>query len=225
MEKISIFILALNEVDGIKNWLPQMKKEWADEYFVLDGNSTDGTIEAAKKLGFKVISQKEKGMGNGIRDAFEAAQGDYVAYCSPDGNDEAKDIPRLIHAIKENDYDMVHITRFGHGGKSQEAGFIDRFGNKMFAFLVNCFFGGKLTDVFNGFRIIKKKVFFDLKTDVTNMTMELQMNIRCLKKGYKIYEIGGNEPDRIGKEITKKPHTLIVGAQVSYQIFKEFIFW
>ena len=220
----SVFILTLNEIDGIKEWLPQMKKEWAEEYFVVDGNSTDGTIDTVKKLGFKIVLQKKKGMGNAIREGFIAAKYDNVMYCSPDGNDEAKDIPRLIKTRNENNSDMVHITRFGKGGSSEDAGLRDYIGNKLFAFLVNVFFGGKLTDVLNGFRIIKKSVFEDLKTDSVVMTMELQLNIRSLKKNYKIIEIGGKEPKRwAGKE--KKPFIFIITGQLLYQIIKEFIFW
>ena len=37
--------LTLNEVDGIKQIMPLVKREWVDELIVVDGGSTDGTIE------------------------------------------------------------------------------------------------------------------------------------------------------------------------------------
>ena len=46
---------------GVTHILPQVNLEWADEWIVEDGNSTDGTIEEAKKLGFDVIQQKGDG--------------------------------------------------------------------------------------------------------------------------------------------------------------------
>lgn len=224
MSTTSVFILTLNELEGIRNFLPKINREWADEFFLLDGNSTDGTIEEAKKIGFEVVIQKNKGMGNGIREGFEHAKSDYVLYCSPDGNDLPEDIPRLIEAIKTTNADMVHISRFGKNGKSFDAGLRDRFGNKLFAFLVNVGFGGKLTDVLNGFRITKKKVMKDLQTEEGVMVTEEEMCINCLKKEYKIIELDGVEHKRIGGE-EKKPGAFVVGSQLSWLIIKEFIFW
>ena len=62
-------------------------------------------------------------------------------FFSPDGNDESKAIPQMISKISEG-FDIVHISRFGKGSYSEDAGIIDNFGNRMFTFLVNVFFGG-----------------------------------------------------------------------------------
>ncbi|MEE9543748.1 MAG: hypothetical protein V3V95_08195, partial [Thermodesulfobacteriota bacterium] len=43
--KITILILTLNEIDGMKEIMPRIKEEWYDQLIVVDGGSTDGTIE------------------------------------------------------------------------------------------------------------------------------------------------------------------------------------
>ena len=60
---IALLITTLNEVTGVKKVVPRIKKEWVDEILFVDGGSTDGTIEEAEKMGFKVIIQKQKGLG------------------------------------------------------------------------------------------------------------------------------------------------------------------
>jgi len=218
----AVIVLTLDEIDGVKAIMPRVKKEWAEEIVFVDGGSKDGTIEEATRLGFKVIHQKNRGEGNACRIGVEQTKSDYILFFSPDGNDVPEDIPKVIQKIKEGN-DIVHISRFGKTSISEDAGPLDRFGNHMFTFLVNVFFGGHLTDALNGFRIIKRDVMMDLKTDAQFLNIEQQICIRALKKKYKILEIDGKEPKRIGG--TRKMRPLIVGAQLSGQIIKEFIFW
>ena len=56
----ALIITTLNEITGVKKIIPKIKKEWVDEILFVDGGSTDGTIEEARKMGFKVIIQKQK---------------------------------------------------------------------------------------------------------------------------------------------------------------------
>jgi len=218
----AVIVLTLDEIDGVKAIMPRIKKEWAEEIVFVDGGSTDGTIEEANRLGFRVINQHNRGEGNACRIGMEKTNTDYVMFFSPDGNDVPEDIPKLIKKIEEG-YDIVHISRFGKKSINEDAGPIDRFGNNMFTFLVNVFFGGYFTDALNGFRIIKKKVMLDFKTDAQYLNIEQQICIRASKKGNSIYEIEGKEPKRIGGKRKMRP--IEVGAQLSYQIIKEFIFW
>jgi len=219
----AVIVLTLDEIDGVKAIMPRVKKEWAEEIVFVDGGSKDGTIEEAQKMGFKVIHQTNRGEGNACRIGVEQTTSDYILFFSPDGNDVPEDIPKVIQKIKDDEYDIVHISRFGKNSISEDAGALDRFGNNMFTFFVNVFFGGHLTDALNGFRIIKREVMLDLKTDAQFLNIEQQICIRALKKKYSIYEIDGKEPKRIGGQRKMRP--LIVGAQLSWQIIKEFIFW
>ena len=219
---VIVFVLTIDEIKGVSQIMPKVKKEWADRIIFVDGGSTDGTIEKAQELGFEVIHQKNKGEGNACRIGTDATESDYVMFFSPDGNDEPEDIQRLIEKTKEG-HDVVHISRFGKNSSSEDANFIDKFGNKMFTFLVNTFFGGNYTDALNGFRIIRRKIWNELKTDAQYLNVEQQTCIRLAKRKIPIFEIDGREPKRIGDERKMRP--LTTGAQLSYQIIKEFIFW
>jgi len=217
-----VFVLTLDEIEGVSVIMPQVKKEWAEQIIFVDGGSTDGTVEKAKELGFDVIHQKNKGEGNACRIGTDATQSDYIMFFSPDGNDLPEDIPKLIEKTKQG-HDVVHISRFGKNSISNDANWFEYFGNKMFTFLVNSFFGGNYTDALNGFRIIKRAFWDELKTDAQYLNIEQQTCIRLAKRKIPIYEIESREPDRIGGQRKMRP--LTVGAQLSYQIIKEFIFW
>jgi glycosyltransferase involved in cell wall biosynthesis len=219
---IAIIVLTLDEIDGVNAIMPQINKNWAEEIVFVDGGSTDGTIEKAKELGFRVIHQQNKGEGNACRIGANETKSDFVMFFSPDGNDLPEDIPKLIEKTKQG-HDVVHISRFGKNSISDDANWLEYFGNKMFTFLVNSFFGGSYTDALNGFRIIKRDFWNELKTDAQYLDIEQQTCIRLAKRKIPIYEIESREPDRIGGQRKMRP--LTVGAQLSYQIIKEFIFW
>jgi len=219
---VIVFVLTLDEIDGVSEIMPKVKKEWADAIIFVDGGSTDGTPEKAKELGFEVIHQKNKGEGNACRVGTDATESDFVMFFSPDGNDDPDDIPKLIQKTKEG-HDVIHISRFGKNSVSEDANLLDRFGNNMFTFLVNTFFGGNYTDALNGFRIIRRKLWDELKTDAQYLNIEQQICIRLARRKIPILEIDGIEPKRIGGERKMRP--LTTGAQLSYQIIKEFIFW
>ena len=222
-----IIITTLNEITGVKKIVPQINKEWVEEIIFLDGGSTDGTIEEAKKMGFKVVMQTQKGdftggHGAALVDGVNATTSDNIIFFGPDGNAEPEKIPELIEKIKEG-YDQVLVTRFGKGSVNLDAGIIDTFGNKMFAFLGNVFFGGHWTDILNESRIISRNAFNELRFDAMGMSSTQQMSIRGLKRRQKICEIIGNEGKRIGGKRKMRP--ISTGASLSWGIIKEFIFW
>lgn len=193
----ALILLTLNEVEGIKKILPLIKKEWVDEIVIVDGGSLDGTIEVAKKMGYSVIFQKISGHGGAILTGIENTNSENIIIFGPDGNHEPEEIPRLIKKIQEG-YEQVIVSRFSKDSVNLDAGLIDSFGNKMFTFLVNLFFGGKLTDVLNESRIITRKAMMELDFDALSFDSTLQMTIRGLKKKQKIVNIVGNEGARIG---------------------------
>ena len=224
---IVLLVFTLNEIDGFKKIMPYVKRKWVDDIIVVDGGSTDGTIEEAERQGFKIIHQKNKGHGGAIVTGMENTNHDAAIFFGPDGNHEPEEIPRLIKKM-EDGFDQVLISRFGKGSKNYDAvgvkgKLIDYFGNKMFAFLVNVFFGGHWTDSLNESRIISRKAFSDLDFDSLQMGSTQLMSIRGLKKKQKICELVGNEGARIGGKRKMRP--LHVGADLSRQILSEFYFW
>jgi len=218
----AVVITTLNEIDGVKELLPKIKKEWAEEWLIVDGNSNDGTVDEVKKLGFNVALQKKKGHGDAVSRGVSDTKSDFILYWGPDGNHELQEIPTLIGKIKEG-FDQVIISRFGKTSVNLDAGRMDTFGNKMFTFLINIFFGGRLTDALNLSRIITRKSMLRLKFDAEGLDSTTQMSIRALKQKHKIIAISGNEGKRIGGK--RKMEPIPVGWDLTKLIILEFIFW
>ena len=218
----SLVIPTLNEVVGIKKIMPLIKREWVDEIIIVDGGSTDGTVAEAEKIGLKVIRQKTKGKhGAAIHDGFEHTDADILIMFGADGNNEPDEIPKIIAKMKEG-YDQVMVSRFSKTSINEDAGLIDGFGNKMFTFLVNVFYGGHFTDALSSSRAITRKAWNEIKLDDFGMTIVYQMSIRGLIKNHKIIEIAGNERARVGGE--RKMHRIPTAIKLIKLIISE-LFW
>lgn len=229
-----LLIFTLNEIDGMRIIMPRIKKEWVDQVLVVDGGSTDGTVEYAKEHGYNVIIQKRRGIRNAYIEAIEYVNTDIVVTFSPDGNSIPELIPKLIKKV-EDGYDMVIVSRYANGAKSYDDDLITAFGNWMFTSLINFIFKSKYTDAMVMFRAWRKNIFKELDLDKegsyiheerifhTKVGIEPLLSIRAAKTKLKCADIPGDEPPRIGGE--RKLQIIRWGAAYLFQIFRERFYW
>ena len=156
--KTTIVVLTLNEIEGMKIIMPKIKKEWVDQIIILDGGSIDGTVEWAIDNGYFVYEQKKRGLRHAYTEVMEYIEGDIFIPFSPDGNSIPEMIPPLIEKMKEG-FDMVTVSRYLDGAKSEDDDYLTAFGNWFFTKTINFLHHGKYTDGMVMYRGIKKDVF------------------------------------------------------------------
>ena len=200
--------------------MPRIKREWYDELIIVDGGSTDGTIEYAKENNYPIFVQKQKGAGAAFREAMEKVGGDIVVVFSPDGNSVPEKIPELVAKAEQSDYDIVIASRYLDGAKSYDDDIVTAFGNWFFTHLMNLMFGSKLTDVFVMFRAYKRESINKLDVDIDSCVWGSLLLIRAIKSKLKITEIPADEPSRIGGK--RKMSPLKNGYYELIAFFKEF---
>lgn len=125
--KISIITVCFNSAetieDTIKSVLSQNYKDI--EYIVVDGGSTDGTIDIVKGYGDKIgvfLSEPDKGIYNAMNKGIRLSTGDIVATLN--GDDVYADesiVGQMVEFIQSNGFDagygdLVYIdnTNTGH---------------------------------------------------------------------------------------------------------------
>jgi len=198
--KVSIIVFEVNEIDGMRAMMPQIKKEWYDELIIVDGGSTDGTIEYAKEQGYNLFVQENKnGAGAALNEAIKKVSGDIVVIYAPDGSFLVDKIPLMIEKIKEG-FDIVNVTRYGYGAKSYDDTFFTAAGNWAFTRMANLFFGHqfRLTDFLFTYLAFKRSIIEEIDLDTDLMTWGQILLLRGIKRKYKIVEIPGDEPARLG---------------------------
>lgn len=198
--RATLIILTRNELSGLKTVISHIPFHAVSEVFAVDYQSTDGTVDFFRSHGIRVIQQKKSGRGQAFQLAAKRAKGKYLIFFSPDGNEDPRDIPKLIAEL-EKGTDLVIASRFMKGSRNEEDDQFFKFrawANQCFTFLVNLLWGGTITDTINGYRAIRKDIFNSLHLDADGFAIEFQMSIRALKKGFSIREIPTREGNRIG---------------------------
>lgn len=202
--KSTLLVPTLNEIEAIQVIMPQIKREWIDEIIVIDGGSTDGTVEWFREHGYTVHSQTGRGFGAGMKQGLHLAKGDIIVEITPDGNSIPAAIPLLIAKVKEGN-DLVIASRYKGDARSDDDDVVTAFGNWMFTALVNLLFGARYTDVLVGFRAYRRDVALTLGMDAPGLSWPCDSSICFAKYGYRTAEIPANEPDRIGGQRKMRP--------------------
>jgi glycosyltransferase involved in cell wall biosynthesis len=202
----TLVVLTLNEIDGVGHVFPKLP-QGVDEVLVVDGGSTDGTVEFFEARGVRVVKQERRGRGEAFRLAARHARHDLLVFFSPDGNEDPADIPRLVEGL-DRGYDMVIASRFMAGARSEDDDkFLfasRRWGNVMFTWLVNALFRGpRITDTINGYRAVTRAAFQRLDPDADGYAIEFQMSMRALRQGLRVLEIPTQEGPRVGRGVSK----------------------
>ncbi|MEK9146108.1 MAG: glycosyltransferase family 2 protein [Elusimicrobiota bacterium] len=218
--KVTLFVPTLNEIVGMKAVMPRIKREWVDEILLMDGGSTDGTLEYAREQGYRILHQDSRGITNAYREALPHAAGDVIIAFSPDGNSVPELIPALIAKMKEG-YDMVIVSRYLGGARSEDDDSVTAFGNWMFTAMINLLFGGRYTDSLVMFRAWRKDICPEPPPLYPRAGLEPYLAIFCAKKGLKTADIPGDEPLRIGGQ--RKMHPILNGLDVLKLILREFL--
>ncbi len=228
--KRTLLIPTLNEIGGMKAIMPLVKKEWYDQLLVVDGGSTDGTVEYCKEHGIEYYIQQKKGMRFAYAEVWDKIKGDVVLTFSPDGNSIPELIPECFKKMDEG-YDMVIVSRYKDGAKSQDDDLVTGFGNWVFTTMISVFHGFHYTDAMVIYRAYKTKLAYDLNLNDerayaqperwfnTRVSWEPLLSIRAARKRLKIAEIPGDEPERVSGK--RKLQVLPWGAVFLYQVIRE----
>jgi glycosyltransferase involved in cell wall biosynthesis len=230
----TLLILTLNEIEGVKAILPKIDRAWVDQFLVVDGQSSDGTIEWCRECGYDVYIQKQRGIRFAYLEVLPLIQGSVVITISPDGNCPVEYIPALVEKMKQG-YDLVIGSRYKGQVKSEDDDLVTAFGNWLFTRTVNFLFRADFSDVMVIYRAFRRDLIYelDLHRDEsyrlperlfgTIISWEPLMSVRAAKCRKRIAEIGVGEPPRIGGE--RKLRVIRWGAAYYFQFIRELWYW
>ncbi len=191
--RVSVVLPVMNEaanLPGVFGTLPV----WVNEVVLVDGRSTDGTIDVARELwpDVRVVHQGGVGKGDALAAGFAAASGEIVVAIDGDGSTDGREIVRFVSALLSG-ADFAKGSRFSSAGASDDITVIRRYGNKMLNLAVNRLFGTSFSDLCYGYNAFWARHLDTLDLDSPGFEIETLMSIRAAQAGLKIYEVPSHE--------------------------------
>ena len=209
--RVTVVIPALNEARNLERLLP-MLPDGLFEVIVVDGASTDGTIETARRIrpDVRVVYQTRRGKGNAMACGFAAARGDIIVTLDADGSADPAEIERFVAALVAG-ADFAKGSRGLDGGGSDDLTVLRGSGNRCLAFLVNRLCGSRYTDLcygYNAFWATSCLTALDLDTTSPapaaggylwgdGFEIETLLYLRVAQAGLKVVEVPSYERSRM----------------------------
>ena len=218
---VTVVVPTLNEEGNIGDAIGQLRYTGFSDILVVDGYSSDRTVELAKRLGAFVVFQKGRGKGDALRHAFGLeGVGDRVVMMDADGSMDPKEIYSFLEPLAGG-ADVVKGSRFMRGGYSEDISLVRRLGNGFFVFLVNRLFGTGYTDLCYGYAVFKKDALRLLSPGLksTGFEIETELFIKAKKLGLKVVEVPSVE--RARKNGNSNLRALRDGLRILTTIFQE----
>ncbi len=195
--RISVVIPTHNEAQNLHYSLPRIPP-LVNEVVLVDGHSTDDTIEVARRLlpVIRVIEQVGKGKGDAVRVGFAACTGDIIVMLDGDGSTDPQETPRFVQALLQGN-DFAKGSRFIKGGGSNDITPLRLLGNYALCKFVNLLFRRRFSDLCYGYNAFWRYCLAYLDLDSDGFEVETQISLRMHKAHLRIVEVPSIEHPRI----------------------------
>jgi len=221
--RVTLLLPVKNEIDGLKKLIPQINSSLFVQILMVDGGSTDGSVEYARQCGIEICFQTRPGLALGIMDSINYIKGDYIITFSPDGNCPPDILPGIIEKFKAG-HELVVVSRYLPPARSYDDTLITRFGNYLFTSLIKLIVRRPMSDALTIYRGYKVQF---LKTNFINKflwgpVLEPLVTIFASLHQISMVEIPGDEPPRLGG--VRKMKVLSNGFYILVLIFRVY-YW
>jgi dolichol-phosphate hexosyltransferase len=223
MPSTQIIIAALNEEKGIGLTVAELMDTLEGSLvLVVDGRSTDRTVEVAKNLGAEILVQDGLGKGDAVAKAIAHIDPsvDYVVLTDADYTYPAAYIPKMIQILENApNVGMVCGSRFNGYEEKTALSSIFYVGNRFIAFTHNLLNGVSLTDPLTGLRVVRAGILRNWTVQSKGFDVEVELNHYVECAGFGIVEVPINYRERLGQ----KKLGIKNGGEIFKRILLEFM--
>jgi dolichol-phosphate mannosyltransferase len=208
---VTIIVPTLNEEQAISKVIDDLQVNGYENVIIVDGGSTDKTLEEVKKHKIEIIPQEGMGKTGAIATAIKHVNTPYFALLDGDCTYKGEDIENLIPYVREN----VEVIGLRTEGRANIP-LLNRFGNWGINAIFNTVFGTKLEDVCSGMYILSTDFAKEIPFQTNGFDVEVEIAAHASKKGT-IKEVPIGYHPRVGQQ---KLHPFRDGVKIMSRIIK-----
>lgn len=191
--EVTVLIPAFNEEEYIGNTIYGVRQSGdVKRIIVIDDGSTDNTAKVAAVSGAEVIRlPQNRGKGYALNHGLKGVESRIIAFIDADIGGGSYQLEKLVAPVIEDRVDMTI-------GVLPPASIRGGFGlvKGLARLLIYYYTGKKLNAGLSGQRVFKKEVLSQICPLPDGFAAEMAINIRTLKKGFRVMEIPVNMTHR-----------------------------
>jgi hypothetical protein len=183
--RVAVLLPCYNEEAAIAATVAAFRAALPDAaIYVYDNNSSDRTIEVARKAGAIVRTERQQGKGHVVRRMFADVDADVYVMADGDLTYDASAAPGLVAMLLDEQLDMVVGARRHEAEDAYRGGHV--LGNRVFTGLLARLFGRSFSDIFSGYRVFSRRFAksfpvlsagFEIETEMSVHALELRMPV------------------------------------------------
>lgn len=183
-DEVCILIPTLNEVLTIGEIIREFRELGYHHILVIDGNSTDDTVNVSQESGADVRIQWGKGKGNAVIEAFEIIEQPYILMLDGDGTYSPKDAEKMLAPLL-SEFDQVIGDRLIN---AEEGAFshLNLFGNHMVNLLFKVAHSRDLHDILSGYRAFTRAAIHQMTLKEKGFEIETEISVESVRNGQRI---------------------------------------
>lgn len=225
--KLSVILPVYNEERTVRECIQRTLALQMDlEVIVVNDGSTDGTKEILDAMNgndprLRVIhAGRNRGKGSAIRLGLQNVSGDIVIIQDADLEYDCREYATILLPFEDPTTRVVYGSRFL--GKIEQMRLVNRIANRLFTWLANVLYGGKITDEATCYKAFRTDLLkdlnlecdrFDFCPEVTAKVMRGRIPIREVPISYKARTHGE------GKKIGWRDGWMVIYTLLRYRFF------
>lgn len=200
--RVAVLVPCYNESATIGTVIEDFRRAIPDcSIYVYDNNSTDDTVEVAKRHGAIVRRELQQGKGHVVRRMFADIEADVFILVDGDDTYDAAAAPVMVDELLENGLDMVTGKRIETSVEAYRFG--HRFGNRLLTRLVAAPFGSRVSDLLSGYRVLSRRFVKSFPVLSGGFEIETELTIHALELGMPQSEVDTRYKERPEDSVSK----------------------
>lgn len=178
-DDVCVLIPTLDEGPSIGHVIDGFAEEGFERILVVDGHSTDDTVDVAREHGAEVRIQTGTGKGQAVREGFDAVERPYVLLVDGDGTYRPEDAADMIQPFQEGAEHVIG-NRFADlrpGAMTR----LNQVGNRLINRVFNLIHGRDFRDILSGYRALSTESIDRMQLTADGFGIETEMAVECVR--------------------------------------------